>query len=73
MAQVETHEITLRDNAIHCEGCEARIQSVLTKMPGVQESKASYKTQKVGLTLDSARVSIQEIKDKLEDLGYDTE
>ncbi len=73
MAQIETHEITVRNKAIHCEGCEARIQSVLAKMPGVQEAKASHKTQKVDLTLDSARVSIQEVKDKLEDLGYDTE
>ena len=42
-------------------------------MPGVQEAKASHKTQKVDLTLDSASVSIQDVKDKLEDLGYDTE
>ena len=73
MAPIETHEITVLDKAIHCEGCEARILSVLTRMPGVQEAKASYKTQKVHLTLDSASVSIQEVKDKLEDLGYDTE
>ena len=62
MAQIETHEIKVRNKAIHCEGCEARIQSVLTKMPGVQEAKASHKTQKVDLTLDSASVSIQERK-----------
>ncbi len=73
MAQIETHGITVRNKAIHCEGCEARIQSVLTKMPGVQDAKASHKTQKVDLTLDSASVSIQEVKDKLEGLGYDTE
>ncbi len=72
MAPIESHEITVRDKAIHCEGCEARIQSVLTRMPGVQEAKASHKTQKVHLTLDSASVSIQEVKNKLEDLGYDT-
>ncbi len=73
MAQTESHEITVRDKAIHCAGCEARIQSVLTKMPGVQEAKASHKTQKVDLNLDPASVSVQEVKDKLEDLGYDTE
>ncbi len=73
MAPIETHEMTVLDKAIHCEGCEARIQSVLTRMPGVQEAKASHKTQKVHLTLDSTSVSIQEVKDKLEDLGYDTE
>ena len=73
MAQIESHEITVRNKAIHCVGCEARIQSGLTRMPGVQEVKASHKTQQVDLTLDSASVSIQDVKDKLEDLGYDTE
>ena len=73
MAQIESHEITVLDNAIHCGGCEARIQSVLTKVPGVQKAKASHKTQKVHLTLDSGSVSIEEVKDKLEDLGYSTE
>ena len=73
MAKIETHEITVLDKAIHCEGCEARIQSVLTKAAGVQEAKASYKTQKVSLTLDSTIASIQDVKDKLEDLGYRTE
>jgi len=73
MAQIETHEITVLDKAIHCEGCEARIQSVLARVPGVQKAKASHKTQKVNLILDSDTVSIQEITDKLEDLGYSTE
>lgn len=73
MAPIETHEITVLDKAIHCAGCEARIQSVLTRMPGVQEARANHKTQKVDLTLDPASVSLQEVKDKLEDLGYATE
>ena len=73
MGQIETHEITVLDNAIHCAGCEARIQSVLVRIPGVQDVKADHKTQKVSLTLDSGSVSIHELKGKLEDLGYSTE
>ena len=52
MAQIENHDITVLDKAIHCAGCEARIQSVLARIPGVQEVKADYKTQKIHLTLD---------------------
>ena len=73
MAQTETHEITVLDKAIHCAGCEARIQSVLARMSGVHKVKADHKTQKVQLTFDSANVSVQDVKDKLEDLGYSTE
>ena len=73
MAQVETHEITVLDKAIHCVGCETRIQSVLARMPGVQEAKADHKTQTVRLTLDLDSVSIEEVRHHLEDLGYRTE
>ena len=73
MTQIETYEIHVLDKAIHCSGCEARIQSVLARMPGVQEVDADYKTQKVHFTLDSASVSVQDVKEKLEDLGYSTE
>ena len=73
MAQTITQEITVLDKAIHCAGCEARIQSVLTRMPGVQDVKADHKTQKISLTLGSEGVSIQDLKEKLEDLGYSTE
>jgi len=73
MAQAITHDITVLAKAIHCAGCEARIQSVLIKMPGVQDVKADHKTQKISLILDSENPSIQELKEKLEDLGYSTE
>ncbi|MEE9198547.1 MAG: heavy metal-associated domain-containing protein [Dehalococcoidia bacterium] len=71
MAQVETCEIEVLDNAIHCGGCEARIRSVLSRVPGVEQVKASQKTQKVELALDPEVVSVQDIKERLEDLGYD--
>jgi Cu+-exporting ATPase len=73
MAQLHTHEITVLDKGIHCEGCEARIQSVLARMPGVQQIEADYKTQKVRLSLDIDKVSIQDVKEMLEDLGYSAE
>ena len=73
MTQKETHELHVQDKAIHCAGCEARIQSVLSRLPGVEEVKVDHKTQKIQLTLDSASVSVQEVKEKLEDLGYSTE
>ena len=73
MAQIENHEIKVLDKGIHCAGCEARIQSVLLKLPGVQEVKANYKTQNVLLQLDPQKLTVQAVKEKLEDLGYNTE
>lgn len=72
MTRVETHEITVLDRGVHCVGCETRIQSVLARMRGVQDVEADHKTQEIRLSLDPDIVSIQEVKDQLEDLGYRT-
>ena len=72
MTRVETHEITVLDRGVHCVGCETRIQRVLARMRGIQDVKADHKTQEIRLSLDPDIVSIQEVKDQLEDLGYRT-
>lgn len=72
MPQIESHEIQVLDKGIHCPGCEARIQSVLAKLSGVQQVKAAHKTQLVRLTLDVEKTSLAQVKAKLEDLGYRT-
>lgn len=72
MAQVETIEMQVLDKGIHCSGCEARIQSVLAKVPGVQQVKADHKTQLVRLTLEPETVSVEGVREKLEDMGYET-
>lgn len=70
MAQVEMLELMIEGNAIHCSGCESRIQGVLGKLPGVQEVKASHKTQKIALALDQEKTPLQDVLAKLEFLGY---
>ena len=72
MGKIEQLELTIKDKAIHCAGCEARIQSLLARLPGVERVKAEYKTQRVHLTLDPERVSIEQVREKLEDMGYKT-
>jgi copper chaperone CopZ len=63
-------ELTIEGNAIHCSGCESRIQGALGKMPGVQKVKASRKTQKIALTLDQEKTPLRDVLAKLEFLGY---
>ncbi len=53
-------------------GCEARIQNVLSKLPGIQEVKANYKTQNVLLKLDPQKLTVQTVQEKLDELGYST-
>ena len=70
MAKAETLELTVEGNAIHCSGCEARIQKVLGKVPGVAKVKADRKTQKITLTLDQEKTPLNDVLAKLQYLGY---
>jgi copper chaperone CopZ len=70
MPKVEQLELTVLEKAIHCSGCESRIQGALGKLPGVAKVKASHKTQKVTLALDHQKTSLRDVLAKLEFLGY---
>ena len=73
MEGVGTYEIQVLDKGIHCVGSETRIQKVLGGLSGVIEVKADHKTQKVQAVLHPDKVSVDQIVEKLEDLGYRTE
>lgn len=63
-------EIKIRENAIHCEGCQSRIQNVIGRMEGVSSVKADRQTQKVLVTLEGETTTYDEIVSRLERLGY---
>ncbi|MBI2303304.1 MAG: heavy-metal-associated domain-containing protein [Chloroflexi bacterium] len=67
---MDTLELMVAGNAIHCSGCESRIQGALAKLPGVQKVKASRKTQKIVLALDQEKTPLRDVLAKLEFLGY---
>lgn len=55
---------------IHCAACESRIGHALRRLPGVEDVQASAATQRVAVTIDPARVSADELRARLEQLGY---
>ena len=72
MAKIEQVELQVEDNAIHCSGCESRIEQILKRLPGVARVNADHHNQKVGLALDTAKTPLDEVKQKLEFAGYPT-
>lgn len=58
------------EERIHCEACESRIATALRHVPGVEEVQASAERQRVRVTVDPARVSADEIRARLAQLGY---
>ncbi len=73
MAKIETLELTVKgEELLHCEGCENRVQSVVSKLPGVLKVKADHKTQEIRVTLDGDRITPDEVRDKLDFMGCKT-
>lgn len=60
----------LGEEKIHCAGCESRIATALGRVPGVEDAQASAETQRVKVAFDAARASEDEIRARLEKLGY---
>lgn len=68
----ETLEFTVvGDQTIHCASCEARIDRALKRVPGVQKVEASARTQQVRVTYDPSQVNPEELRGRLDTLGYE--
>ncbi len=62
--------IVTGEQKIHCAGCEERIGNALRRLSGIQDVQASADTQKVVVTFDPNTVSADQVRAKLEQLGY---
>ena len=63
-------ELKIKNNAIHCNSCEARIQKVLEDKPGIIKIIADHMTQEVQIYFDKDQITLQDIELTLEMLGY---
>lgn len=62
-------EIILKVQGMECEGCENRIQNALRNMEGIQNVVANHKEGTVTVTANENLIN--DIKEKIEDLGFD--
>jgi copper chaperone len=70
-AMVQTLEfVVVGENPICCAACEQRIGKVLRRLFGVLDVRASAHTQRVAVTIDRARVQPDQLRAKLEQMGY---
>ena len=72
MAQIENYELNIGDRAIHCGGCEARIEQVLGREPGVRRVKANHTTQQVTVAVDGDQLGLDERRAKRDAMGFQT-
>lgn len=63
-------ESTLRILAIHCSGCASAVSRNLHALPGVSVTDVDHEAKKVLLSYDESQVSLDQIKDSLDEMGF---
>ena len=66
-------ELKIKNNAVHCNIYEVRIQKVLEDKPGIIKTIANHMTQEVQIYFDEDQITLQDIEQTLERLGYPVE
>ena len=68
---VSIKTIELPISGMHCAGCAARIEKVLSKLPGVQSANVNLATERATIAYDPELVSPEDLKHTIEGLGYE--
>lgn len=63
-------EATLRVPAVHCGGCANTVKQTLQKLSGVNVSDIDTKTKLVKLSFEESEVSLDQIRESLEEVGF---
>ena len=61
---------TFKVAEIHCGSCENTIKTALAKLPGVKLVVPSSASNDVKVSFDDTQVSEQELRDRLEEVGF---
>src|SRR4051794_14997572 len=69
-APAETSEATLAVEGMTCASCVARIERGLKKLPGVVDASVNLATEKATVQYAPAKVGVNDILHKIDDLGY---
>lgn len=71
-ATMEQKKTSLQLTGMTCAACANRIEKGLSKMEGVQEANVNFALEKASVTFDPNVVSVQQMEEKIEKLGYGT-
>lgn len=60
-AAAETEEVTLEAEGMYCPNCEARVESAVGGLDGVESVSANHNTQQATVTYDPSQVSPEDM------------
>ncbi len=62
---------TLLIKGMTCAACSTRIEKGLSRMEGIEEANVNLAMEKATVMFDESRVNLNDIEQKIRDLGYD--
>ena len=65
-----TKQETLKIPALHCSNCGNTVKRVLKPLPGVEVTQIDVEAKLVHLQFDESEVSLNQIREALEEVGY---
>ena len=63
-------ETNLKIEGMHCTGCSTRLEKVLNNLEGVETAKVSLEEKKATIKYDETKISLENIKESIEDAGF---
>ncbi len=63
-------ETNLKIEGMHCAGCSTRLEKVLNNLEGVETAKVSLEEKKATIKYDETKISLENIKETIEDAGF---
>ena len=58
-------------SGMHCDGCSARLQKVLSGKTGVQFAEVDFAEKQASLEFDSALISADQLQEAVEKAGFE--
>mgnify|MGYP004632901813 FL=1 len=65
--------IELKIEGMHCTGCSARLQKVLSNLDGVSNAEVSFEKGMANIEFNKEIVTLDEIKNAIVDSGFEVE
>ena len=65
--------IELRIEGMHCTGCSARLQKVLSNLYGISNAEVSFEKGMANIEFNKEIITLDEIKNAIVDSGFEVE
>ena len=66
-------ETTLKIPALHCSSCANTVKKVLKVLPSVEVTQTDAETKLVSVQYDESVVTLDQIRETLDEVGYSVE